>query len=98
MSFVGSRISLKATRAIIDAIHAGTLADGPTVTDPVFGLQVVTAVPGVLAAILVPEEAWADKVAFRTAAKKLAGLFAANFAKFESGTAADVKNAGPKAA
>ncbi len=95
---VGSRISLKATRAIIDAIHTGALVDAPTVPDPVFGIHVVTAVPGVSATILVPEQAWADKVAFRAAARKLAGLFAANFAKFESGTAPDLKNAGPKAA
>jgi ATP-dependent phosphoenolpyruvate carboxykinase len=43
----GKRISLKNTRAIIDAIHSGSLAQAKTERDPVFGFDIVTEVPGV---------------------------------------------------
>jgi phosphoenolpyruvate carboxykinase (ATP) len=93
---VGSRIKLKFTRAIIDAIHEGTLAGASTQPDPVFGIHIVTQVPNVPAEILVPEQTWADKKAFAATAAKLAGLFIENFKKFESGATAEVKSAGPK--
>ena len=92
----GSRIKLKFTRAIINAIHAGTLANAPTRPDPIFGIQVVTQVPQVPADILIPEQTWSDKRAFAACARKLAGLFIENFKKFESEVAPDVKGAGPK--
>ncbi len=94
---VGARIKLKYTRAIIDAIHAGTLASAPTHPDPIFGLHVVTQVPHVPAGILIPENTWADKETFAATAHKLASLFIANFKKFESGVTPQVKAAGPKA-
>jgi len=94
---IGSRIKLKFTRAIIDAIHAGTLAKAPTKADPIFGIHTVTEVPHVPSEMLIPEHTWADKEAFAATAKKLAGLFIANFKKFEDGAAVEVKAAGPKA-
>jgi len=92
----GSRIKLKFTRAIIAAIHAGTLANALTQPDPIFGIQVVTRVPQVPADILIPEQTWSEKQAFAVAARKLAGLFVENFKKFESGVTPEVKAAGPK--
>lgn len=94
---IGARIKLKFTRAIVDAIHAGTLAGTPTQPDPIFGIHVVTQVPQVPAEILIPERTWADKTAFTATAQKLASLFVENFRKFESGAAPQVKAAGPKA-
>ena len=38
---VGKRMKLSITRAIIDAIHGGQLADAPVQPDPVFGVGVV---------------------------------------------------------
>jgi len=38
----GKRMSLKHTRAIIDAIHSGELAKAPTKPFPVFGFNVPT--------------------------------------------------------
>jgi phosphoenolpyruvate carboxykinase (ATP) len=93
---IGSRIKLKFTRAIIDAIHAGTLAKAPTKPDPIFGIHVVTEVPHVPAEMLIPENTWADKESFAATARKLAGLFVTNFKKFEAGASAEVKAAGPK--
>src|SRR3954462_5643685 len=60
----GKRISLKNTRAIIDAIHSGALAKANTARDPVFGFDIVTECPGVPAEILRPRESWADKSAY----------------------------------
>jgi phosphoenolpyruvate carboxykinase (ATP) len=84
---VGRRMNLAYTRAIVDAIHAGTLADAPTEVDPVFGLHVVTQVPNVPPDILRPRNTWADKADYDATAKKLAGLFRANYDRFSSGSA-----------
>ena len=92
---VGKRISLKNTRAIIDAIHSGTLAKAPTERDPVFGFEVVTACPGVPGEILHPRNAWANPILYDSEAKKLAGLFRENFKTYESGVSAEIKAAGP---
>ncbi len=93
---VGSRIKLKFTRAIIDAIHSGALKSAPTIVDPIFGVQTVVEVPGVPSEILIPEKIWKDKIAFEQTAKKLAALFTANFKKFEDGASSEVKSAGPR--
>jgi hypothetical protein len=50
----GKRMSLKYTRAILDAIHDGSLAKAKTVVDPVFGLHVPTACATCPAEILIP--------------------------------------------
>jgi len=91
----GSRIKLHYTRAIIDAIHGGALADAPTRRDPVFGFEVVTECPEVPSKCLLPENTWADKEAFRATAQKLAGLFTSNFEKFSEGVTADIASGGP---
>jgi phosphoenolpyruvate carboxykinase (ATP) len=91
----GKRISLKYTRALIDAIHSGALAKTKTQRDPIFGFDVVTACPNVPSEILVPRNAWADKSAYDATAKKLAGLFRDNFKTYEAGASAEVNAAGP---
>jgi phosphoenolpyruvate carboxykinase (ATP) len=93
---VGRRIRLAHTRAIVDAIHSGALAHAPTQTDPVFGLNVVTQVPGVPDDILRPRATWADGAAYDATAKKLAGLFRANFQKYAAGCDPAVVAAGPQ--
>jgi phosphoenolpyruvate carboxykinase (ATP) len=92
----GKRISLKHTRAIIDAIHTGALAAAKTTRDPTFGFDVVTECPNVPRDILVPRNTWADKAAYDATASKLAGLFRENFKTYETGAGADVKAAGPQ--
>jgi phosphoenolpyruvate carboxykinase (ATP) len=91
----GRRIRLAHTRAIIDAIHSGALAQAPTRPDPVFGFDVVTACPGVPAETLWPREAWTDGTAYDAAARRLADLFRTNFKKYEAGTTSEVRAAGP---
>jgi phosphoenolpyruvate carboxykinase (ATP) len=91
----GERMSLKVTRAIIDAIHDGSLADVPTETDPVFGFEVPTECPGVPDEILQPRNTWDDPAAYDEAREKLAKRFAENFKKFEEGASEEIKQAGP---
>jgi phosphoenolpyruvate carboxykinase (ATP) len=91
----GKRIKLAHTRAIIDAIHGGALADAKVERDRVFGFDVVTECPGVPNEILLPRAAWPDEKAYDAAAKKLAELFKGNFKAYEAGASAEVRAAGP---
>ena len=92
----GSRISLKYTRAIIDAILNGSLDDAEYVVDPRFGLAVPTAVAGVPSDVLTPKNTWADGAAYDAQALKLAKLFNDNFKVYEEGSSAEIIAAGPK--
>jgi phosphoenolpyruvate carboxykinase (ATP) len=93
---VGSRMKLTYTRAVIDAIHDGFLADVPLHEDPIFELQIPASCPGVPTEMLVPRNTWADKEAYDRTARKLAALFRENFAKYASGASDEVRQAGPK--
>ena len=55
-------MSLKLTRAIIDAIHDDVLDKVPTKVLPIFGLHVPQTCPGVPADILDAKSTWTDKV------------------------------------
>jgi len=90
---VGHRMSLKHTRAIIDAINEDALANVPTVSDPIFGVGIPKEVPGVPTDILTPRNTWADKDAFDRAARKLAGLFSNNFEQFKEGCSPEILKA-----
>jgi phosphoenolpyruvate carboxykinase (ATP) len=89
----GRRMSLKHTRAIIDAIHDGSLAQIGTTEDPVFGLAIPNVCPNVPTEILQPRNTWADKTAFDRTARKLASLFAKNFQQYKDGCGAEVLEA-----
>ena len=91
----GSRIKLKYTRAIIDAIHDGALSSAGTQPDPIFGFDVIKECPNVPSEILIPANAWDDNAAFQATAKKLATLFVKNFVNFESGASEGVRAAAP---
>lgn len=94
----GKRMKLGYTRAILDAIHAGQLATAPTMTDPVFGFEIVTACPNVPSEILIPRQTWADPAAYDATLKKLAGLFQSNFAHYADIAGPEVVAAGPRGA
>ena len=76
------RIPLAWTRAILDAIYAGSLTGVAAERDPVFGLDVPRACPGVPARVLLPRAAWGDPAAYDTAAARLARLFRDNFTRY----------------
>jgi phosphoenolpyruvate carboxykinase (ATP) len=79
-------------RAALD----GALADVPTVTDPVFGVEVPTSVPDVPAEVLTPRATWADGAAYDEQARKLAGMFVENFRKYAGRVSDAVATAGPR--
>ncbi len=93
---VGARMKLGYTRALIDAIHSGELANIATVEDPIFGLQVPKSCPGVPEQILTPKNTWKDPAAYDEMARKLAFLFKENFTKYQEGASAAVRAAGPR--
>jgi phosphoenolpyruvate carboxykinase (ATP) len=95
---VGARVKLKYSRAILDAIHSGALAEAPTARDPVFGFEVVTECPNVPSEILIPRNTWEDKAAYDQTARKLADLFSKNFKTYEDGVPPEVKAAAPAVA
>ncbi len=93
----GSRMKLAYTRAMVRSALAGTLDDVETFTDPVFGLAVPEAVPGVPSEVLNPRNTWEDPEAYDRAAEKLAGMFAENFRRFAGELPGEVRAAGPSA-
>jgi phosphoenolpyruvate carboxykinase (ATP) len=91
----GKRISIAATRRLLNAALRGELDNAPMRIDPVFGFAVPVAVEGVDAKLLDPRLNWADTDAYDAQAEKLVGLFISNFAKFGD-TAVLGAAAGPK--
>jgi len=94
---VGKRVKLAYTRAIVDAIHDGTLKDAPTETDPVFGLEVPIECPGVPAEILIPRKTWSDQAEYDKSRGRLAALFQTNFETYADQANAEIRDAGPRA-
>ncbi len=93
---VGSRISLPYTRAMVRAVLNGELDRVPLMEDPVFGVQVPEAVPGVPAEVLLPRGTWSDPAAYDEQARKLAGMFVENFEKYAPDMSEEVRAAGPR--
>jgi phosphoenolpyruvate carboxykinase (ATP) len=94
----GHRVPLEYTRAMIDAIHDGSLLEAPKETEPVFGLAVPTRCPGVPTDILRPRETWDDPAAYDEKARTLVGLFDDHFARYEDMATPAVAEAGPQLA
>ncbi len=86
----GSRMPIKATRALLTAALDGSLNDSEFRKDANFGFEVPVSVPGVDAGLLDPRSTWADKAAYDAAAKKLVGMFCDNFAQYEEHVGDDV--------
>ncbi len=76
---VGKRMSLKYTRALLDAALNGDLDDVPTETQEILGLRMPTTCPGVPDEILNPRNTWEDKAAYDASATKLRDMFRANY-------------------
>lgn len=92
----GSRISLKYTRAIIDAINDGTLDGIETAEDKHFGVHVPVTCPGVPDELLQPKGTWNDDAAYEQTAEKLVSLFTDHFSQYADYASDALKNAGPK--
>jgi len=78
----GKRISIKDTRAIIDAILDGSIEDAETKQIPVFNLEVPVALEHVDDGILDPRDTYTDPKEWEDKAKDLASRFIQNFEKY----------------
>ena len=93
----GKRISIKDTRAIIDAILDGSIEKAETKTIPYFNFVVPTSLPGVNPDILDPRDTYASAEEWNKKAEDLASRFIKNFKKNESNEAGKaLVAAGPK--
>jgi phosphoenolpyruvate carboxykinase (ATP) len=92
----GKRCPLKYTRAIIDAIHNGTLAKGEFQNFPVFNLSIPKKLEGVPDELLNPSAAWPDREAFNDQIDSLAGMFSQAMRKYDDAMTPATKAAGPQ--
>ena len=92
----GERMPIAATRAMLHAALSGELGGGGFRTDPVFGFEVPVEVPGVEPSLLEPRATWRDPDAYDAQAKKLAAMFADNFARFAGTIDGAISAAGPQ--
>jgi phosphoenolpyruvate carboxykinase (ATP) len=87
---VGSRMKIAHSRAMVNAALDGTLNAGSFVSDPVFGLSIPTACPGVDRELLNPRNAWGDKGAYDATAGKVVEMFRKNFEQFRANVSPEV--------
>ena len=78
----GKRISLKDTRAIIDAIIDGSIEKAETVHIPILNLTAPKALNKVSQGILDPRETYADVAEWERKAKDLAARYIKNFEQY----------------
>jgi phosphoenolpyruvate carboxykinase (ATP) len=79
---VGSRMPIRATRALLTAALDGSLADATYRTDQNFGFEVPVAVGGVADILLDPRRTWHDAAAYDAQAAKLVKMFSGNFEQY----------------
>ncbi len=79
----GQRMPIQATRALLAAALNGSLSRARFRRDPFFGFEVPVVVEGVDSRLLDPRGTWTDPQAYDAAARKLVGMFARNFERFE---------------
>jgi phosphoenolpyruvate carboxykinase (ATP) len=93
---VGKRISIRHTRAMLNAALNGELDDVPYRTDKLFGFAVPTECPNVPADVLEPSNSWGDKDEYWRTYDGLAARYIENFKLFKDGCPQEVAAAGPK--
>jgi phosphoenolpyruvate carboxykinase (ATP) len=89
----GSRMPIRATRALLSAALDGQLANAQFRKDPNFGFEVPVAVDGVADILLDPRRTWDDPDAYDAQAAKLVSMFSDNFAQYEAYIDNDVRAA-----
>jgi phosphoenolpyruvate carboxykinase (ATP) len=93
---IGKRISIRHTRALLDAALTGKLAGVTYEADPVFGFDVPTECPGVPAQILNPANTWSNREDYDRKYRSLAARFIENFKLMADGCPAEVVKSGPR--
>ncbi len=96
---VGTRMKLKYTRAMINAVLNGDLGlyeyDKYHIHS-VFGVAQPRECPGVPTSVLSPRATWNDDQAYYTTAFKLTNAFRENFKKFEPYASEEIRRGGPQ--
>ena len=93
----GKRISIKDTRAIIDAILDGSIEKAATKLIPVFNLEVPTTLHDVNSAILDPRDTYENTTDWNSKATDLASKFIKNFAQYmDNSEGQSLVKAGPQ--
>src|SRR5262249_49927572 len=92
----GHRFPLMHTRRLVSAALNNELEGASFTPDPVFGVLVPRACPGVPADLLQPRSTWKNTDEYDAKARQLAKLFQENFQKYAAKASAEVKAAGPK--
>jgi phosphoenolpyruvate carboxykinase (ATP) len=93
---IGKRISIRYTRALLNAALNGSLLSVKYATDPVFGFAVPQSCAEVPDHIMNPAESWPDREEYMKRYKELAARFVENFKKFEAECPPEVRGAGPR--
>ncbi|MGA2197796.1 MAG: phosphoenolpyruvate carboxykinase (ATP) [Bryobacteraceae bacterium] len=93
---VGKRISIRYTRALLNAALTGKLSGVEFRQDPVFGFEVPVECEGVPAQILDPAAAWPNREAYERKYATLAARFVQNFQLIGDGCPEEVRQGGPK--
>jgi phosphoenolpyruvate carboxykinase (ATP) len=93
---VGKRISIRYTRAMLNAALTGRLKNVEFHTDPVFGFQVPKTCPDVPDHVLDPATSWPNRDLYFQRYRQLAARFIDNFKKFDTAEAREVEKAGPR--
>ena len=92
----GKRMSLKDTRACINAILDGTIHESDFENTEVFGLAIPKTLGDINPDILNPRNAWTDKEAYDKTRDKLASMFVENFKRYQDASSEfDFSAAGP---
>ena len=95
---IGKRISIKYTRALLNAALDGKLAKVNFVKDNVFGFEIPCECEGVPSEILQPANIWPNKDEYYKKYQELAAAFVKNFEKFKDGCSQEILSAAPKLA
>ncbi|MDD3775397.1 MAG: phosphoenolpyruvate carboxykinase (ATP) [Sulfurovaceae bacterium] len=94
---VGKRMSIKNTRACIDAILSGNILKAEFDSLDIFNLAIPKELPGVDTAVLNPRNTWDNKEEYDAMLYKLAVMFTENFHRYDdNGNEFDYASAGPK--
>lgn len=85
---------MKYTRAILDSINSGELADVEYETYDTFNLHIPKTCAGVPDELLNPKKSWSGSTDFKEEVTKLGSLFVENFKKYADEATPEVIKAG----
>jgi phosphoenolpyruvate carboxykinase (ATP) len=93
---VGKRISIRYTRAMLNAVLDGELLNVEYFTDPIFGFQVPKTCPNIPDGVMNPASSWPSQDAYMKRYRGLASRFIDNFKKFmDSEMVVELEKYGP---